>query len=103
MNEIKIIVLINGEKVIGRIQDNKIFPNGGYGVEKPFLLKEIMTEKGYSLYPMPLVPTEDEVVEINKDSVMVYPCKPDKQLIDLYTQMTSKIIAPNASEIHLVK
>jgi len=102
MNEIKIIVLMNGEKVIGKLCADSDATKS-FKFEQPFLLKEMMTDKGYSLYPMPLVPTDDEIVEINKDSIMVYPCKPDSKLSELYMQMTSKIIAPNANEIHLVK
>ena len=106
---IKIIVLANGDKVIGEI--GKYDQNGNFilgednkmSIKNPFVLKEVMTQEGFSILPLPLVTSSDEEFEINIDHLMVYPSNPTKELKDMYQQMTSNIILPKTkSEIKLV-
>ena len=97
-----IIVLSNGDKVIGEI--GKYDQNGNFIIEEnnkmtiknPFILKEIMTQEGFSILPMPLVLSKDEEFEININHVMVYPSNPTEELKDMYQQMTSNILLPKS-------
>jgi len=102
MSDIKLIVLSNGDKVIGQVCESE---NTNLIILKnSFILKEIMTEQGFSIIPMPLVQTSDEIVNINPNSIVVYPCEPKEELMDMYRQLTSNIIIPkNNSGIKLVK
>ena len=107
--DIKIIVLANGDKVIGEIgkydkDGNFIFEEDNkMSIKNPFVLKEIMTQEGFTTIPLLLVDSSDEEFEINIDHIMVYPSNPTKELKDMYQQITSNIILPKTkSEIKLV-
>jgi|LSQX01.1.fsa_nt_gb hypothetical protein len=105
---IQIIVLSNGDKVIGEmgsydkngtfrmVSESKIL------VKNPFILKEIMTQEGYSLLPMPLLPTSDDMVYINEEHIVVYPCNLKEEIIDMYRQMTSNILIPTHNKIQTI-
>ena len=105
---ISIIVLSNGDKVIGEVgyYDNGNFilidKEGIMKIKNPFILKEIMTQEGFSIVPLPLVPTSEEQLEINSDHIMIYPCTPKEELLNMYKQMTSNILIPKNNKIQLV-
>jgi hypothetical protein len=100
---INIIILSNGDKVIGEvgkfdtngnrvtIEDNKLF------IKEPFILKEVMTPEGFTILPLPLVTSNEKEFEINADHIMVYPCKPTSEVRDMYKQMTSNILLPKTN------
>ena len=91
----KIIVLSNGDKIIGEVKSyNELHM---LTIEKPFILKEIMTPEGYSMVPLPLVPTTDSEIKINGNHIMIEPCNPKEELLDMYKQMTSNILLPKTN------
>jgi len=92
---VKVIVLSNGDKVIGNV--NSYDALHMLSVENPFILKEIMTPEGYSMVPLPLVPTSDSEIKINGEHIVVEPCNPKEELLDMYQQMTSNIILPKSN------
>lgn len=95
---VKIIMLVTGEKVIGDIESNV----GFISIKNPYCLKEMVTEDGkYSMFPFPLMPSDDEILKINHENVIVRPCNPKKELFDVYKRLTSNIIIPE-SNIKLV-
>jgi hypothetical protein len=93
---VKIIVLSNGDKVIGNVNENCNITNI-LSVESPFILREIMTPEGYSMVPLPLIPTTDTEIKIDARHIMVHPCNPKEELLDMYQQMTSNIILPKSN------
>lgn len=105
---IQIIVLSNGDKVIGEMGSHD--ENGTFRmvseskilVKNPFILKEVMTQEGYSILPMPLLPTSDDMVYINEEHVVVYPCNAREEVVDMYRQMTSNILIPKNNKIQVV-
>ena len=88
---IKLVVLSNGDKVIGDMEN---IENNGLKIKNSFLLKEIMTEQGFSIIPLPFVQTSDDVIIVNSENIAVYPCTPKKELWDMYTQLTTNLIIP---------
>lgn len=100
---IQIIILANGDKVIGEIgtYDNDgtyvMIENNFLTIKNAFVLKEIMTQEGFSILPLPLVPSDDKEIKINFNHVMVKPCSPKKEVLDMYMQMTSNILLPKSN------
>ena len=91
---VQIFSTTNGERIIANcIYDDE---ESTMKLNKPFLLKEVMTDKGFTVFPMPLIHTSDDV-EINVDSIMIYPCEPSGELKDLYSQLTSSLVLPTKS------
>ena len=92
-------MLSTGEKVIGDVQYTE---NQTLTIKTPFLLKEVFTEKGIEIVPLPLLQSSDEIVEINLNNVVVFPCNPQKELENAYIQLTSNIVIPKPG-MNLVK
>jgi len=107
---IKIIVLSNGDKVIGEL--GTYDRDGNYvdvdkknciTIKNAFVLKEIISQEGFSIIPLLLVPSDDKEIKINFDHVVVKPCSPKKEVYDMYKKMTSNILLPKSNgEIKLV-
>jgi hypothetical protein len=91
---VKMIVLSNGDKVIGNMVD---IETGKLKIKEAFILKEVMTEEGFSIIPLPFVQTSDSEIIINLANITVYPCNPKKELLDMYTQITSNILIPKSN------
>lgn len=91
---IKTIVLSTGDKVIGNIlnvtEDTMV-------IKQPFILREIMTNEGISIAPLPFVNSSDEIISINRRHIMVDGCTPTKEITNMYIQMTSNILIPKTN------
>ena len=96
---VKLIMLSTGEKVIGDLQ---YIENQSLKIKTPFVLKEVFSETGLQIVPLPLVQSSDEIIEINLNNVIVLPCNPVEELENAYVQLTSSIIIPK-SNLNLVK
>lgn len=91
---VKLFVISNGEKVVADVLDEN---DNVIKVKNPIVLKDVMTDKGISAYPVPLVPTNNSVVEITKSSLIVLPCDPEDQILKAYHKLTSNIVIPESS------
>lgn len=101
---VQIIGLSNGDKLIGEIGRYDL--DGNYVqfdsnndliIKDGLILKEVMTQEGYSLIPLPLVPSDDKEIKINSAHIIIRPCTPKKEVLDMYKQMTSSILLPKSS------
>jgi hypothetical protein len=92
-------MLSTGEKVIGDFQN---IEGQSLKLKTPFLLKEVFSENGLQIVPLPLVQSSDEIIEINLNNVTVLPCNPVKELENAYIQLTSNIVIPKPG-MNLVK
>lgn len=106
---VRIIMISNGDKIIGDFRkfdvsgNNMFIENNRVTIDKPFVLKEVMTQEGFTIIPLPLVTSNNNEVEINVDHIVVFPCTPTEEIQDMYTQMTSNLVLPKTkSEIKLV-
>lgn len=98
MYPVKMMIVNPWKKIIGRLKDESDF----YEVEEPFVIEEVMSQRGMSVLPIPLVPTNDSKsrsLQIRKDHVTVLPFDPPEDLEGLYVQLTSNLVLPTSGGI----
>lgn len=89
---IRIFVLSNGDKVVADvIEDGEVLLK----VKNPIVLKDVMTAQGISAFPVPLIPTTDTVIKIQKNHVVVQPCPAEKNVEEAYLKLTSSLVIPS--------
>jgi len=93
-----ILMLMNGDKILGDVVESESdVKNEIISIKTPLIIREVLTQTGYqALPPLALMPTDD-CVRIPLRSIMVLPCIPNKELVDLYTQLTSSIVLPKSN------
>ena len=99
MDICKIFMLSTGESVLGKIvtTDEHLMI-----VNRPILLKNVMTEQGMQFLPCELLPSLDANIKFNIQHIITMPSDPVQALSDLYLKITSSIIAPKKSDLKLV-
>lgn len=95
MNEIKSLVLLNGDKLIFKLI--KIYDDR-YIVEKPIILKEVLTANGLSIIPVPIQSNDIEYI-IFKNGIIIDCFNPPEEIIELFNKMTSNILVPTKNKI----
>jgi hypothetical protein len=101
-------MLSNGDKVIGDVgcydedRNFHVIYENKLCVKNPFILREIMNQEGFTIVPFPLLPSDDETVYINENHIMVYPCDPKEDIVDMYRQITSNILIPKRNKIQMM-
>lgn len=94
---IKITMLMNGDKIIAKMKnvpDSRLF-----AMSQAFILKEMMTEKGFSMFPVPAIPSSDDELLISMDSLAILPATPSDELLNLYSKLTSNLVLPKSNII----
>lgn len=94
MSEIKMFIIVPCKKIVGKIKEQS---SDFYKVEDPFIIEEVMTQKGLSIIPIPISPSEKGgvILEFSKNHIVVSPFDPPADIINWYTQQTSNLVLPS--------
>ena len=57
-----------------------------------------MTQQGFTIFPIPFLQSSNSHVEINCNHLLVNPCDPNDDIVNMYTKMTSNIIVPGGDK-----
>ena len=91
-----VMILVNGDKLIGkfeRLSDDYTIPKDS------FVLKEILSNTGFQIIPLPFVQTTDKTVRLKKECVMVEPYNPTEELKTMFMKLTSNLLIPRVNQL----
>ena len=59
----------------------------------------MMTERGFSMFPVPVLPTKDDDLVLSMDALAIFPAEPSEELSELYQKLTSNLVMPSKNII----